>query len=47
MDCRHQNVKIIELGHLTSGASPSSPSWPGDLCRVSIEGVLNKEVKRL
>lgn len=47
MDCRRQNVKIIELGPLTSAADPSSPSWPGDLCRVSIEGVLNKEVKHL
>ncbi|MCH8192607.1 MAG: DUF58 domain-containing protein [Planctomycetes bacterium] len=47
MDCRRQNVKIIEVGHATSTRRRSSPPGAEDLCRVSAEDVLNKEVKHL
>jgi hypothetical protein len=47
MDCRHQNVKIVEVAQATSAQRRSSPAGAEDICRVWAEDVLNKEVKRL
>ncbi len=47
IDCRHQNVKIVEVGHATSAHRRSASPEAEDLCRVSAEDVLNKEVKHL